>query len=94
MRNKGTGGTEDIGLRDDIGAGTGVVTVIECDENPEGGNRGRNVRRLGSQKELANSGGNGWRSSSESKQSMESSDREVDWVHGIRKTTVSNQVVS
>lgn len=95
MRSKGQGGTEDIGLRSDIGAGRGVVTVIECDDgNVENGNRGRNVRRFGSQKTLANQNGSGWRSSSESKRSVESTDREVDWVHGIRKTTVSEQVVS
>ena len=96
MRSRGPQGTEDIGLRSDIRIGQGVVTVIECDPEMklEIGDRGRNVRRFGSQKTLANGGGSGWRSSSESRRSVESSNGEVDWANGIRKTTVSNQVVS
>jgi len=93
MRSKGPGGTEDIGLRSDIGIGRGVVTVIECDQNPDSNvEGGRNVRRFGSQKTLGN--GSGWRSSDESKRSYDSATRETDWANGIRQTTVSTQVVN
>lgn len=94
--SKSQGGTEEYNLRSDVGRGGGVITVIESDRglDLESGERGRNVSKFGSQKTLAN--GTGWRSSSESKRSLErsSGEGEMDWATGIRKTTVSNQVVS
>ena len=96
-RSKSQGTGEQYDLRTDVGANRGVVTVIESDRDveAEGGERGRNMRKFGSQKTLP--GATGWeKNSSEITLPLDrtSAEGEPDWTTGIRKTTVSNQVRS
>jgi hypothetical protein len=74
----------------------GITTIIESggdrDDLDAQRSQKRDVRKAGSEGSLTM--GSGWRGSGESKRSLgSSSEDEVDWRTGIKKTTVSSQVV-
>lgn len=86
----------EFALRSDVRKDQGITTIIESGRDNEDfdAQRGqkRDVRKAGSEGSLKM--GSGWRGSGESKRSLGSlSEDDVDWRTGIKKTTVSSQVV-
>lgn len=94
---KGTKERE-IALRSDVRKDQGITTVIESGRDEEEGvhaeRQQKGVKRAGSDRTLGGMGG--WRKSNESKRSLGSTsddERGFNWRGGIKKTTISRQVV-